>query len=79
MIVEILSSLALLLLIWIPRGPIKIVEHQVHVRPLLPLKMINNGFVPVDLDLDVRLCLARESPRFMKIAAVAVRLLICYQ
>jgi len=41
--------------------------------------MINNGLVPVDLDLDVCLCLAREGPRFMKIAAAAVRLLICYQ
>ena len=68
--VEILAGTALLLLWW---RPVEVVEHQVHIGPLLPLQMIYYGFVPVHLNLDVCLSLSWDGSRFVKVAILSIR------
>lgn len=41
------------------RGAVEIVEHEVHVRLLLPLKVVDDSFIPVDLDLYIGIILPR--------------------
>lgn len=45
---------------------VEIVEHEVHVLAFLDLQIIADLNVPMNLDLNVRVCLTRQGSRFRK-------------
>lgn len=68
-LVEILSCAVLLFLL---RGSVEIVEHQIHILALLSLQVLQDVLISVHLDLDARICLPRKGPRFVEITIVII-------
>jgi len=60
------SASAILLLLLLQGGTVEVVEHQVHVRLLLPLQMFDNSLIFVNFNPDVSVCLPRQSSRLVK-------------
>lgn len=61
-LIKVLAGAALL------RGrAVEIIEHQVHICPLLALQMIYYGLISVHLNLYIALGLSRECPGLMKV------------
>ena len=47
-------------------GPVKVVEHQIHIFAFLHLQVVPNFYVPVHLNFNVGVSLARHSPWLRK-------------
>jgi hypothetical protein len=60
------SACAVFLLLLLERGTVEVVEHQIHVRSLLYLKVFDYRFISVDLDPNVRVVLSRKGARLVE-------------
>ncbi len=49
------------------RTVVEVVEHQVHVRSLLPLQVVYDGLVTMHFNLDVGFCLPGQSTWFVEL------------
>ena len=72
--IEVLGCVALLWLL--RRASVKVIEHQVHVGPLLFLKVIDDCLISMNLYLDVTLSLPWKCTRLMKLSLIYNRLFL---
>ena len=66
--------LCCVILSWLERRVIKVVEHKIHIFAFLNLEIVSNFDVAVDLNLNMSVCLPRQRPRLRK--STLVNLLI---
>lgn len=66
--------LSCVILGWLERRVVKVVEHKIHIFAFLNLQIVSNFDVAVDLNLNMSVCLSRQRPRLRK--STLVNLLI---